>query len=126
MNGFMRLGSNATNEPPGFNTRNVSADATRGIGKVMQQSAEQDAVETGVGKWQIFDVAFEEGDVRIFGLTQGYELRAEVEPDRVETLLAQQIGEDSGTAAEIGDPGAGFPFRQPCARCGSAANCSRA
>ena len=51
----------------------------------MQQSAEQDAVETGVGKWQILDVAFEEGDVRIFGLTQGDELRAEVEPDRVES-----------------------------------------
>jgi hypothetical protein len=61
----------------------------------MQQSAEQDAVETGVGKWQVFDIAFEEGDVRIFDLAQGYQLRAEVESDRVETLPVQQIGEDT-------------------------------
>src|ERR1700726_3241686 len=62
----------------------------------------------------MFDVAFEEGDARIFGLRQGDELRAKVEPDRIETLLMQKIGEDPGTAAEIGDACPRFPFRQRC------------
>ena len=79
---------------------------------MVHDPAEQDAVKTGGGKRKIFDVAFQKVDVRIFGMTQGHELRTDIEPNRLVSLLVQQIGEDAGAAAEIGDAGAGAPPRQ--------------
>ena len=61
----------------------------------------------------MFDIAFDEGNAGIFDLTQRDEFRAEVEPDRVVSLPVQQIGEHTGTAAEIGDPRPWLPFGEP-------------
>jgi hypothetical protein len=54
----------------------------------------------------MFDVAFDEFNVRIFGASKRYQLRTDVEPDRLVALLMQQVGEDARATSKIGDAGA--------------------
>ena len=52
---------------------------------MMHQAAQQDAVEAVIRKRQMFDVAFQKLDAGIFGATKRDELRAEVEPDGIDS-----------------------------------------
>ena len=99
---------------------------TRGIGKMMHQSAEQDAIKACGRKRQMLDVALEELHVRILGSAQCNQFRTDVEPDRFITLPAQKIGEDAGAATKIGDSRAAASTRPAACKSRSAACCSRA
>jgi hypothetical protein len=61
----------------------------------------------------MFDVAFMEFDIRVFGASKDYQLRTDIEPNRIVSLFVQQIGEDARSAAQIGDARTATHLSQP-------------
>src|SRR6185295_10861751 len=77
--------------------------ATRGIRKMMHQSAQEDAVEALICKRQMLDVALKKLDVGEFVARQGDELWTEVNANRAIALPAQKVSKDARAAAQIGN-----------------------
>ena len=80
---------------------------------MMDDAAEQHAVEACVGKRQVLDVAFEELDVRVFPAAELDQLRADIEPGAAASVLPQDRAEHARAAAEVGHAGARGKPPQP-------------
>jgi len=86
------------------------------VREMMDNAAQQYAVQRFIGKRQLLDIAFKKFEAGIFQLSDGDQLRAYVDTDRLKACLLQKIGKYAGPAAKIGDPSAGFKTGQSLKR----------
>ena len=79
----------------------------------MHHAAQEHAVEAGIWKRQVLDIAFEELDVGMLAATNRDQFGADVEPDAIIAGAREQGGEGARPAAEIGHARAGLQPREP-------------
>src|SRR5262245_23037352 len=79
----------------------------------MHESAEQNAINTGILERQIFSVALDQIQSRMLAPAQCNQFGADVEPDAGVAAAAQQLGEYARAATKIRNPRAFWQAAQP-------------
>src|SRR5579884_635390 len=84
-----------------------------GVGNMMHQPGEQHPVQAFARKRQIFRIAFDQLQPRIFAPPERHQFGTYVEPDALVAPAPQQFREHAGAAAEVGDMGAARQAGEP-------------
>ena len=79
----MRFGSKATKRPPGLSMRMTSRRQPPRIRKMMNQAAEQHAIEAFAFERQVFDIAFNQFEAGVFATAERHQFRADIDTDAV-------------------------------------------
>ena len=79
----------------------------------MHDPAQKHAVEAGIRKRQVLDIAFEKFDTGMLASTDRDQFGADVEPHAIIAGAREQGGEGARPASEIGHARAGLQPREP-------------